>query len=161
MTAKTLPLHLQGGPREVRTETIAGILGDAVGGDRRHNEAFIDIFVEEATRLGFRTPLDITLPDLGRQCLRAFRDYVTTANNLHLSSEAQIAALVIETMLNNHYGPAIHVTCGWLPGETLLNLDRFTLTGRTCPACGAPEAHGMSGGVRCVNVKTCGWWYCA
>jgi len=52
---------------------------------------------------------------------------------------------------------------GWIRGETVrINGERFELTGDECERCGVnPKAHGIGGGVRCVNTRECGWWYCA
>lgn len=51
---------------------------------------------------------------------------------------------------------------GWIRGlEVNLPGGRFELTGNACERCGVnPEAYGIGGGVRCVDTKDCGWWFC-
>lgn len=51
---------------------------------------------------------------------------------------------------------------GWIRGlKVNLSGDSFELTGSGCESCGVnPLAHGIGGGIRCVDIRNCGWWFC-
>lgn len=51
---------------------------------------------------------------------------------------------------------------GWIRGTHVRHAgDVFELTGNRCPKCFVnPEAYGHGGGVRCLDVRNCGYWFC-
>ena len=51
---------------------------------------------------------------------------------------------------------------GWIPGFQVNSPGGpYRLTGAACEGCGVnPEASGIGGGVRCVDMQNCGWWFC-
>lgn len=158
---QTLPRHTAG-PRNVPITLVASHLGRAVGGDRRHAEEFVDIFVDVAARLGMTLPPYTPVEQLARESLDAFLAYIRDAVALHTTSEARVATAVIEQVLVKHYRHRVWISCSWLAGERLhTEQGPMVLTGRTCPTCQGPQAHGTGGGVRCADVRGCGWWYCA
>lgn len=77
-------------------------------------------------------------------------------------SERQMAQRAARKMLAWRF-PFGRVTMrGWFQGTSVvLPTGRFELTGRACERCGVnPEAYGIGGGIRCVDTRDCGWWFC-
>lgn len=51
---------------------------------------------------------------------------------------------------------------GWLRNTTVrTKRGIFTLTGNACPRCEVnPVCLGADGGIRCLDVDSCRWWFC-
>ena len=78
-----------------------------------------------------------------------------------LDSEALMATRAVGRVLHETFGSKMQVS-GWIDGRRLFkNHDLFVLIDEACPECEVnPLAHGVGGGVRCLNTRECGYWFC-
>ncbi len=83
------------------------------------------------------------------------------ARDTTYDSELAMARRASWRVLDRFFGPTVELK-GWAHGAVVLcGFDRFILTGDACERCGInPEAHGLGGGVRCMDTENCGWWFC-
>lgn len=85
-----------------------------------------------------------------------------TLRERRVGSEYAMARRASEGLFAKFF-PKTFLMDGWIGGTYVRNEDDvFELTGSACPRCLVnPEAYGHGGGVRCLDVKNCGYWYCA
>lgn len=76
-------------------------------------------------------------------------------------SELAMARRAAWRVLDRFFGSTVEIK-GWFRGAAVSQgFDRFILTGDACERCGVnPKAHGLGGGVRCMDTENCGWWFC-
>lgn len=75
----------------------------------------------------------------------------------------QTMARRASTRIFAKFFPETFMMAGWIGGTHVRHAgDVFELTGTACSQCLVnPEAYGHGGGIRCLDVKNCGYWYCA
>ncbi|WP_434598274.1 hypothetical protein [Streptomyces sp. A5-4] len=152
-TASLLP---EGEHRNVSLSTVSRPLARAIEHSRRTEN-----LTPEAAIMGVLQKHRIELPagftismlaDWIRNLVVADEVYDSELNQAHRASCAVLARL---------YGKSVP-TAGWFAGDVaVVDGGRFELTGKTCPDCEInPECYGIGGGVRCLDERGCGWWFC-
>lgn len=149
--ASALP---QGELREISVKYLAYSLARRISNNRHSGTPFsqtIKDFLERYTIIVSRSP-EVLAEELYAHIL-ADSAYDSETNQAHRAALKIFAAEFPE-------GRAI--ASGWFAGEVVsYRRQRFELTGDACPRCKVnPECYGIGGGVRCLDVQGCGWWFC-
>lgn len=85
-----------------------------------------------------------------------------TIREPHNGGESGMAQRASTRIFAKLFGETFMIS-GWVPGSQVRNAgDVFELTGGPCGHCLVnPEAYGHGGGIRCLDVRNCGYWFCA
>lgn len=146
--------------RVVSTARVASILGGVLAGHRASLDVR-SVVLGRMSELGVGDAVLSPVQGVSREEMislvlgRVKRDRV-------FDSEDRQASRGFAAVLSMLFGDSMRVR-GWLPGLGVRHGgDVFELTGSKCRRCFVnPEAYGHGGGIRCLDVKNCGYWFCA
>lgn len=147
--------------RPFSTARVAGMLGRTLAGNRGNADSGIEATLEFMDELGLE---DVALSPVQHVTRREIVEIALSSarRDERLDSESSMATRGFLATMPSLYGETVLVR-GWIAGSVVRHEgDVFELTGSRCPRCFVnPQAYGHGGGVRCLDVRNCGYWYCA
>lgn len=160
MATQTTSLFPADSRYEIPLASVMNMVADQIDATRWTGKTFETALTEFFTGLAIELPQTASAKQIGDEMWELIKVDET------YDSEYAMAHRAADVVLPKVFGEQVFVT-SWLSGhEVVVDNDGFRETFRiiadACPRCEInPLASGIGGGVRCIDTRGCGYWYCA